>query len=126
MPLPTKDFSRSKPLVAPVNLNEVQLDSYRWFLEKGLMELFKEVSPIYDHTGKELALSFEEYRFDEPKYDETTARYKDASYEAALRVKVGLEELKTKRKEVQEIYFGDFPVMTNRGTFIINGVERVV
>ncbi len=124
--LPTKDFSRSKSLVAPVNLNEVQLESYRWFLEKGLSELFREVSPILDHTGKELALSFEGYRFDEPKYDETIARYKDVSYEATLRVKVSLEELKTKKKEEQEIYFGDFPVMTDRGTFVINGVERVV
>ncbi len=124
--LPTKDFSRSKPLIQPVNLNEVQLDSYQWFLQKGLDELFREASSILDHTGKELSLSFEGYRFDEPKYDETTARYKDASYEAALRVKVSLEHLKTKHKDTQEIYFGDFPVMTNRGTFIINGVERVV
>ena len=124
--LPTKNFGKSAPILEPVDLNEIQLKSYGWFLDKGLKELFEEVSPIYDHTGKELALTFEDYRFDEPKYDETTARYKDATYEATLRVKLKLSNKKTGKSQVQEVYFGDFPMMTERGTFIINGVQRVV
>ncbi len=121
-----KNFSKSRTLIKPFDLNETQLKSYEWFREKGLRELFDEISPIYDHTGKELRLKFEEYRFDEPKYDELTARYKDATYEAALRIKLSLTNEKTGRKEAQEVYFGDFPIMNARGTFIINGVERVV
>ena len=121
-----KDFSKSKPLIAPIDLNEAQLKSYRWFLEKGLKEIFDEISPIHDHTGKEFELSFADYRFDEPKYDEATARYKEATYEASLRVTVKLLNKRTGVTQSQEIYFGDFPIMTSRGTFIVNGVERVV
>ena len=95
-------------------------------MEKGLKEIFDEISPIPDHTGKEFALSFASYRFDEPKYDEPTARYKEATYEAPLRVTVKLENKRTGVAQSQEIYFGDFPIMTSRGTFIVNGVERVV
>ncbi|HUZ92745.1 MAG TPA: DNA-directed RNA polymerase subunit beta' [Candidatus Paceibacterota bacterium] len=122
----TKHFGKTKPAIKPFNLNESQLKSYEWFRDKGLRELLDEISPIYDHTGKEIELSFTDYHFDEPKYDETTARYKDATYEAALRVTLKLENKKTGRKELQEVYFGDFPIMTGRGTFIVNGVERVV
>ena len=122
----TKDFSKSKKLIEPLNLNETQLKSYEWFKKTGLREIFDEISPIYDHTGKELELTFGEFHFDEPKYDEVTARYKDATYEAPLRVNVRLESKRTKKEESQEVYLGDFPVMTERGTFIINGVERVV
>jgi len=121
-----KNFSKSKPLIAPLDLNEAQLKSYRWFLEKGLKEIFDEISPILDHTGHEFALSFAGYRFDEPKYDEPTARYKEATYEAPLRVTVKLMNKRTGVEQSQEIYFGDFPIMTSRGTFIVNGVERVV
>jgi DNA-directed RNA polymerase beta' subunit len=121
-----KNFSKSGLLIKPFNLNETQLRSYEWFLKKGLRELLDEISPIYDHSSKELELHFEDYRFDEPKYDEATARYKDATYEAALRIKLRLVNKKTGHAESQEVYFGDFPVMTSRCTFIINGVERVV
>ncbi len=124
--LSTKNFSKSPTLIEPFNLNEAQLQSYQWFLKKGLKELFEEISPIYDHTGKELELNFSSHRFDEPKHNEATASYKDATYEAALRVQLDLINKKTGNKETQEVYFGDFPVMTERGTFIINGVERVV
>ncbi len=122
----TKDFSKSKPLISPLNLNEAQLKSYEWFLKKGLNELLEEISPILDHTGKEFALYFSDYRFDEPKYDEVTARYKEATYEAPLRCTLRLVNNRTGREQKQEVYFGDFPIMTARGTFIINGVERVV
>ena len=122
----TKVFGKSKPLIKPFNLNEAQLFSYEWFLKKGIHELLGEISPILDHTGKELELKFEDYHFDEPKYNEQVVRYKDATYEAPLRIKLRLINKKTQREEVQEVYFGDFPLMTQRGTFIINGVERVV
>ncbi len=122
----TKHFGKSKPLIAPFNLNEAQLRSYQWFLEKGLNELFKEISPVHDHTGKEFELYFSDYRFDEPKYDEATARYKEATYEAPLRCTLKLVNKRTGKVHEQEVYFGDFPIMTTRGTFIVNGVERVV
>jgi DNA-directed RNA polymerase beta' subunit len=121
-----KDFSKSKPLIAPFNLNEAQLSSYKWFLDKGLKEIFEEISPIKDHTGKEFELHFTGYHFDEPKHDETTARYKEATYEAPLRCTLRLINKNTGREHEQEVYFGDFPIMTSRGTFIVNGVERVV
>ena len=125
-PLPKKDFSRFQPVLAIDNLNEMQLKSYRWFLKEGLRSLLKEVSPILDHTGKELELHFDGYTFGDPKYDEVTSRYKEATYEAPLHITVRLKNAKTKYEQSQEVYFGDFPVMTDRGTFIINGVERVV
>ena len=121
-----KHFGKSKPLIAPFNLNEAQLKSYQWFLDKGLDELMREISPIRDHTGKEFELYFSGYRFDEPKYDEATARYKEATYEAPLRVSLKLANKRTGKVHEQEVYFGDFPIMTTRGTFIVNGVERVV
>ncbi len=121
-----KDFSKFKPLTSISNLNEMQLRSYAWFMKDGLKSLLKEVSPILDHTGKELELTFDDYVFGEPKYDETMSRYKDATYEAPLHITVSLKNKRTNAKQTQEIYFGDFPVMTGRGTFIINGVERVV
>ncbi len=121
-----KDFSKSKPLIAPFNLNEAQLKSYQWFLDKGLREIFGEISPIKDHTGKEFELHFIGYRFDEPKHDEATARYKEATYEAPLRCTLRLVNKVTGHEQEQEVYFGDFPIMTSRGTFIVNGVERVV
>ncbi|MCL4437451.1 DNA-directed RNA polymerase subunit beta, partial [Patescibacteria group bacterium] len=125
--LPSKNFSpHAQPLIEQPNLNELQIKSYDWFAKKGIKDLFKEISPIHDHTGKELELYFDDYYFDEPKFDEKTARYKDATYEAAFKVKLRLVNKKNKSIETQEVYLGDFPIMTDRGTFIINGVERVV
>jgi len=125
--LPTKVFS-SHPgaLIAQPSLIEIQTNSYSWFLKKGLKELLEEITPIKDYTGKDLELHFNDFYFDEPKYDEETARFKDLTYEAPLRVKLKLINHKTKENKEQEVYFGDFPLMTDRGTFIINGVERVV
>ncbi|MBI4991826.1 MAG: DNA-directed RNA polymerase subunit beta [Candidatus Harrisonbacteria bacterium] len=125
--MPSKVFS-SHPgqLIAQPNLVEIQTASYKWFLKAGLKELFEEISPIKDYTGKDLELHFDDFYFDDPKYDEEYSRYKDLTYEAPLRVKFKLINRKTKDKKEQEVYLGDFPVMTDRGTFIINGVERVV
>ncbi len=125
--LPTKVFSSfSRSLVEQPNLVEVQTNSYNWFLKTGLKELFAEVSPIKDYAGKDLELHIKDYYFDAPKYDEEYSKFKDLTYEAALRVKAELINKKTNETKEQEVYFGDFPMMTNRGTFIINGVERVV
>ncbi len=123
----TKVFSSYKgPVFTPFNLVEMQLDSYKWFLEKGLRELFDEISPIKDHTGKELELSFLDFKFDQPKYSEAKSLEKDQTFEAPLRVNVKLLSRDTKQSKIQEVYLGDFPLMTDRGTFVINGVERVV
>ena len=91
-----------------------------------MRELLDEVNPIKDFTGKDLELSFGEYYLDEPKYDEKTSKSKNISFEAPLRSKVKLLNKQTGEVKEQEVYLGDIPVMTERGTFIINGVERVV
>ncbi len=123
----TKIFSKyTGPVYTAPNLVEIQTQSYDWFIKKGLKELFEEISPIKDHTGKELELSFLDYHFDQPKYTEAKAIEKDQTYEAPLRVNVRLVNNETKETKTQEIYLGDFPIMTERGTFIVNGVERVV
>ena len=88
--------------------------------------MFEEFSPVRDYVGKDLELYFLDYHFDEPKYSEEVARFKDLTYEAALRVKTKLVNKKFNDIKEQEVYLGDFPMMTERGTFIINGVERVV
>ena len=125
--LPIKIFS-SHPgaLVEQPDLALIQKQSYEWFREFGLKELFKEISPITDYSDKELELHFVDYYFDEPKYTEEEARFKHITYEAPLRAKVRLIHKVSKKKEEQEVYLGDFPLMTSRGTFVINGVERVV
>lgn len=105
---------------------ELQTASWEWLVKKGLRSLFDEISPVKDYSGKDLELYFSDYYFDEPKYDEETARFKDLSYEAPLRAKVRLVNKKSKENKEQEVYLGDFPIMTKRGTFIINGVERTV
>ena len=125
--LSTKVFSSHKgAIIAQPHLAEIQTNSYKWVLTEGLHELFKEVSPIKDYAGKDLDLHFVDFTFDEPKYDEEYAKFKDLTYEASLRVKVKLVNNRSKQEKEQEVYFGDFPLMTERGTFIINGVERVV
>ena len=108
------------------NLVEIQLDSYKLFLEKGLRELLDEISPIKDYGGKDLALYFGDYYLDEPKCDELKAKKNGLSYEAPLRVKLKLVNNKTKETKTQEIFLTDFPLITPRGTFVVNGVERVV
>ncbi len=108
------------------NLVQVQLDSYKWFFDVGLKELLNEVSPITDWTGKELELRFLDFKLEEPKYTERIAREKNATFEAPLRVKVSLTNRANGNVDEQELYLGDFPLMTPRGTFVINGVERVV
>ncbi len=108
------------------DLIEVQRRSYQWFFDEGISELFSEVAPIKDFIGRDLELYFDGYYLDEPKFDEKASRLKNVTYEAPLRVKTRLVNLRSKTVKEQEIYLGDLPIMTPRGTFVINGVERVV
>jgi DNA-directed RNA polymerase subunit beta len=121
-----KFFSQFKDVVEMPNLIEVQLNSYKWFIEKGLRELFDEINSIKDFTGKNLELFFGNYYLDKPKYDEKTAKDRNTTFEAPLYVSVKLVNKATNKTKTQDVYIGDFPLMTNRGTFVINGVERVV
>ncbi len=124
--LSRRKFFKKQMVVSLPNLIEGQIDAYEWFLKKGLRELFDEINPINDFTGKDLELSLTDYYLDEPKTSELVAKSKNISYEAPLRAKARLVIKKTGEIKEQEIYLGDFPVMTERGTFVINGVERVV
>ena len=123
---PRKFFTKTHEVALLPNLIEVQLDSYKWFVEKGLKELLGEINPIRDFTGKNLELFFGDYFFDKAKYNEIQAREKNSTYEAPLYVSAKLVNKVTGKTKTQDVYFGDFPLMTPRGTFIINGVERVV
>lgn len=116
-----RDFEIEAP-----NLVQVQLDSYKWFLDVGFRELLKEVSPIEDWTSKELELHFVDFKLEEPKYSERKSAEKNTTYEAPLKVTVRLKNKRSGHTEEQELFLADLPLMTPRGTFIINGVERVV
>ncbi|MFZ5364757.1 MAG: DNA-directed RNA polymerase subunit beta [Patescibacteria group bacterium] len=120
-----KFFTQPYRLEMPDLIN-IQKDSYNWFINDGLRELFDEISPIDDVSGKDLELYFDDYYLDEPKFDEITSKEKNITYEAPLRVKVRLVNKQTNKKDEQEIFLGDFPLMTDRGTFIINGIERAI
>jgi len=122
-----KYFSNYPKYLLPLpNLVEIQLNSYNQFLKKNLRELFDEISPIRDYGGKDLALYFGDYYLDEPKCDELKAKKNGLSYEAPLRVKLKLVNKKTNETKEQEVFLTDMPLITPRGTFILNGVERVV
>ncbi|MBO7718346.1 DNA-directed RNA polymerase subunit beta, partial [Candidatus Saccharibacteria bacterium] len=108
------------------DLTAHQKDSWRDFVENGLREVFAELNPIDDYTGQKLSLRFKDYYFKEPKESEKDAKYNLATYEAPLHVLVELENKATGSKKEQDIYFGDYPWMTDRATFIINGTERVI
>jgi len=124
--LKKRKFFKRRPMVSLPNLIETQTVSYEWFLKDGLRELLDEVNPVSDFTGKDLDLSFGDYYLDEPKYDEKTSKEKNISFEAPLRCAVKLLNKQTGEVKEQEVYLGDLPIMTDRGTFVINGVERVV
>ena len=108
------------------NLIELQLDSFAWFMEKGLRELFDEISPIKDFTGKVMELQFLDYEFGDPKYSEEECRTKDLTFSKPLYVNVELLIKETGEIQRQRVYMGDYPWMTDQGTFVINGAERVV
>lgn len=120
-------YSRIEEVLEMPNLIKVQKNSYRWFLEEGLREVFRDVSPITDYTGN-LILEFIDYFLDEesPKYSIEECKERDATYAAPLKVKVRLINKETGEVKEQEIFMGEFPLMTDKGTFIINGAERVI
>lgn len=108
------------------NLVDHQTTSFQWFVEEGLTELFSEISPIEDYTGTKLSIRFKDYRFEEPLRTEREARENNVSFEAPLKATLELTNKITGEVKDQEIYLGDYPWMTKRGTFVINGAERVV
>ncbi|MCL5016028.1 MAG: DNA-directed RNA polymerase subunit beta, partial [Patescibacteria group bacterium] len=125
--LPTRVFS-SHPgsLVEQPDLIAVQHDSYEWFKKEGIKEIFEEFSPIKDYSSHNLELHFLDYYFGDPKYTETEAKSKSITYNAPLRANLKLIVDGSSKGKEQEVYLGDFPMMTERGTFIINGVERII
>ena len=122
-----KSFAKLPEVLEIPNLIKVQLDSFRWFQEEGLRELLQEVSPIHDFTGTRLELHFVGYEFHQPPYSVDQCRQRDITYAAPLYVRARLI-VREPRGEIpeQEIFFGDIPIMTEKGTFIISGAERVV
>ena len=118
-------FGKIREVLEMPDLVEIQHKSYQWFLHEGLREMFDDVSPIQDFTGN-LVLEFLDYDFGEPKYDVEECKNRDVTYSAPLRVRVRLVNKETGEVKEQEVFMGDFPLMTENGTFIINGSERVV
>ena len=121
-----ESFARISEVLPIPNLIDVQTRSFQWFMDEGLKELFAEISPITDFTGKNLELHFLDYAFGPPKYSEWECRERDMTYSVPLRVRTRLVAKETGEIKEQEIFMGDFPKMTDTGTFIINGAERVV
>ncbi len=121
-----KSFARTQEIMDMPNLLEIQKSSYKWFLETGLREVFKDTDAVTDYTGN-LELSFIDYSMNEkPKYNEEECKARDATYAAPLKVRVRLRNKETEEIKEQEIFMGDFPIMTEGGTFVINGAERVI
>ena len=119
-------FARHEEIQSMPNLLEIQKNSYKWFLEEGLRDVFKDVDVITDYSGN-LELRFVDYAMDEnPKYTEEECKARDATYAAPLKVSVRLRNKETEEIKEQEIFMGDFPIMTPSGTFVINGAERVI
>ena len=121
-----RSFSKINEVMEMPNLIEIQKDSYRWFLEKGLKEVFRDIADITDYTGN-WVLKFVDYRMDDkPKYTVRECKERDATYSAPMRVRARLRNKETGIVKESEVYMGDFPIMTENGTFIINGAERVI
>ncbi|KAF1304629.1 DNA-directed RNA polymerase subunit beta [Enterococcus saccharolyticus] len=120
-----RSFARISEVLELPNLIEIQTDSYQWFLDEGLREMFEDILPIDDFNGN-LSLEFVDYELKTPKYTVEEARAHDANYSAPLHVTLRLTNRETGEIKAQEVFFGDFPLMTEQGTFIINGAERVI
>src|SRR3954470_8406194 len=121
-----RNFGRIHSVMSMPNLIRIQTDSFDWFKNQGLQELFEEISPITDFTGKNMELRFLDYHFGEPRYTVYECRRRDMTFAAPLRVRVQLLIKETGEIRESEIFMGDFPLMTENGTFVINGAERVV
>ena len=125
-PIEVQSYGRIPNVLDIPNLIKMQLDSFNWFKEHGLRELFDEISPIQDFTGSKMDLEFGDYEFREPKHSQDECRERDMTFSAPLFVHVELRIKESGEIKEQPLFFGDFPLMTERGTFIINGAERVV
>ncbi|HPS21654.1 MAG TPA: DNA-directed RNA polymerase subunit beta [Candidatus Paceibacterota bacterium] len=124
---PKKYFSKyKKPLIEFPNLIEPQVKSFKWLLEDGIKEVLKEFSPIQDYSGKKFQLDFTSFSIEEPKHDEISAKRNKASYQGLLKVRVKLANKILGTVKEQEVFMSELPLMTEHGTFIINGVERVI
>ena len=119
-------FTEEKSNYRLPELIEIQLQSYQWFLSEGLKELLQEISPITDFSGKKMELHFVNHSLDKPKHDPLTAKRKNLTYEASLKGHVQLINKETGEIKEQDVFLGSVPLMTDRGTFIVNGIERVV
>lgn len=120
-----RDYSRIREVQEMPDLIEIQKRSYQWFLDEGLKAIFDDISPIQDFTGN-LALEFIDYTLGEPKYEVEECKERDTTYAAPLKVKVRLINKETGEVKEQEVFLGDFHLMTEQGTFIVNGAERVI
>ncbi|ERN51047.1 DNA-directed RNA polymerase subunit beta [Alkalihalophilus marmarensis] len=120
-----RSYARINEVLELPNLIEIQTASYQWFLDEGLREMFQDISPIQDFTGN-LVLEFIDYSLGEPKYPVDESKERDVTFAAPLRVKVRLINKETGEVKEQEVFMGDFPLMTETGTFVINGAERVI
>ncbi len=120
-----RSFARISEVLELPNLIEIQTSSYQWFLDEGLREMFQDISPIEDFAGN-LSLEFIDYSLGEPKYSVEECKERDVTYSAPLRVKVRLVNKETGEVKDQDVFMGDFPLMTETGTFVINGAERVI
>ena len=124
---PKKYFSRYKnPLIAFPNLIEAQTKSYKWLVEEGIKEVFKEFSPIIDYSGKKFELEFTSFSLGEPNCGENEAKINKLSYQGLLKTRVKLTNKILGTVKEQEIFMSELPLMTPHGTFIINGVERII
>ncbi|MEH7305167.1 DNA-directed RNA polymerase subunit beta [Neobacillus drentensis] len=120
-----RSYARISEVLELPNLIEIQTSSYQWFLDEGLREMFQDISPIEDFTGN-LSLEFIDYSLGDPKYSVEESKERDVTYSAPLRVKVRLVNKETGEVKDQDVFMGDFPLMTETGTFVINGAERVI
>src|SRR4030042_6319619 len=121
-----KGIAKSPQTLEIPDLIQVQLDSFRWFQEEALKELFEEISPIQDFTGTRLELRFIGYEFRQPPFSVEECYQRDMTYAAPLYIRAQLIVKETGEIKEQEIFFGDIPIMTNKGTFVISGAERVI
>lgn len=124
-----RDYSKVSGKLELPNLVEIQTDSFKWFTQQGIQEVFEEIYPI-ENYGKNIRLNFLRYHFEEPKYNAEESMYRECNFAAPLYADMELEVTDSETGEVvtksEEVYLGDFPLMTETGTFIINGAERVI
>src|SRR3989338_5736704 len=119
-------WNKSTSIVPQLNLIQIQLDSYNWFLQQGIKDVLMEITPVEDFTGKNWTLELGSFYFGKPKYTFEQAREKGVTFDAPLKIEATLINKQTGKRSKQEVFLGDIPQMTDKGTFIINGVERVI